>query len=72
MNIQKIQNTKIAGIPAVIAGEDTDEGFLFIHGKMGCKEEVLDFAKFFQRESERLFYWNKRYKISGTGSKSFA
>ena len=45
MSTQKIQNTKIAGIPAVIAGADTDEGFLFIHGKMGCKEEALDFAE---------------------------
>ena len=38
-----MQYTEIAGIPAVIAGENTDEGFLFIHGKMGCKEEALDF-----------------------------
>ena len=45
MSTQKIQNIKIAGIPSVIAGENTDEGFLFIHGKMGCKEEALDFAE---------------------------
>lgn len=45
MSAQKMQYTEIAGIPAVIAGEDTDEGFLFIHGKMGCKEEALDFAE---------------------------
>ena len=34
MSTQKIQNVKIAGIPAVIAGADTDEGFLFILGNM--------------------------------------
>lgn len=45
MSAQKMQYTEIAGIPAVIAGENTDEGFLFIHGKMGCKEEALDFAE---------------------------
>lgn len=34
----------LGSVPAVIYGAPTDKVFLFLHGKMGCKEEGADFA----------------------------
>lgn len=36
----KIEKTCIAGVPAVIYGEDSSDVYLFVHGKMGNKEEA--------------------------------
>lgn len=36
---------EIQGIPAVIYGEDSPGIYLFVHGKMGCKEEAAAFAE---------------------------
>ena len=36
---------EIAGIPALLVGEPSERLYLYVHGKMGCKEEALDFAK---------------------------
>lgn len=34
----------IAGIPALVIGETSERVWLFVHGKMGCKEEALAFG----------------------------
>ena len=41
----KEQKNVIDGIPAIFWGEKTDSVFLFIHGKLGCKEEARAFAE---------------------------
>lgn len=41
----KIENMSIAGIPAIVLGEESENVYLFIHGKMGKKEEAMEFAK---------------------------
>lgn len=35
----------INGIPAVLYGENADHVWLFVHGKLGCKEEAAAFAE---------------------------
>lgn len=35
----------IRGIPAVLYGDSSEKQFLYIHGKMGCKEEAARFAE---------------------------
>lgn len=41
-----IQTTfKINQIPAILYGEPTTGVYLFVHGKMGFKEEAEEFAK---------------------------
>ena len=35
----------IHGIPAVLYGDSSEKLFLYIHGKMGCKEEAARFAE---------------------------
>lgn len=37
-------NIKINDIPAVLYGDENSSLYLFIHGKMGCKEEAEGFA----------------------------
>lgn len=39
------KNIKIAGIPAVLYGEEADGVYLAIHGKCGCKEEAESLAE---------------------------
>ena len=41
----KQQSLQIAGIPALLCGEESSKVYLYIHGKMGCKEEALPFAE---------------------------
>lgn len=36
---------EIAGIPALLVGEPSERLYLYVHGKMGYKEEALDFAE---------------------------
>lgn len=38
-------NIKINDIPAVLYGDENSSLYLFIHGKMGCKEEAEGFAE---------------------------
>lgn len=40
----KTEYQSIAGIPALIIGEASEKVWLFVHGKMGCKEEALAFG----------------------------
>lgn len=40
-----IEQRRIAGVPALVIGEKADSVYLFVHGKMGCKEEALAFAQ---------------------------
>lgn len=42
----KIEQKSIAGVPAIIIGERSDTAYLFVHGKMGSKDEAADFARF--------------------------
>ena len=42
MNIETVH---IAGVPALVIGEKAERVYLFVHGKMGCKEEAVEFAK---------------------------
>lgn len=40
----KTEKISIQNIPALLIGEKADKAYLFVHGKMGQKEEALDFA----------------------------
>lgn len=40
------QSFKIKNIPALLCGEPSEQVFLFVHGRCGCKEEALAFAPF--------------------------
>ena len=40
----KTEKIEIRGIPAVLYGEPCENVWLFIHGKLGCKEEGEAFA----------------------------
>lgn len=44
-NVMKIKKIMIDKIPAVRYGEASDRCFLYIHGKMGFKEEAESFAE---------------------------
>ena len=41
----KIQHLQIGMVPAVLYGEPAKEGYLFLHGQMGRKEEAEAFAQ---------------------------
>lgn len=41
----KTEQKGIAGVPAIIIGERSDAAYLFVHGKMGSKDEVTAFAR---------------------------
>ena len=41
----KIEPFEIDGIPAILYGEPSKQGYLFLHGQMGCKEEAEAFAR---------------------------
>lgn len=41
----KTQKLEISGIPALLYGEESRKVYLYVHGKMGCKEEALPFAE---------------------------
>ena len=41
----KIQKLEISGIPALLYGKESRKVYLYVHGKMGCKEEALPFAE---------------------------
>lgn len=43
--MMKKDNITISGIPAVIWGPDADKGYIFVHGKMGSKEDAGHFAE---------------------------
>ena len=38
------RNELLCGIPALILGAPSERVFFYVHGKMGSKEEALDFA----------------------------
>lgn len=40
----KNQRMDISNIPAIIWGEESDKVYVFVHGKMSCKEAANDFA----------------------------
>lgn len=39
------QHFFLSAIPALLYGDPTDRGYLFLHGQMGCKEEAESFAE---------------------------
>ena len=41
----KTEALKIKGVPALVWGEPADRLYLYIHGKLGCKEEAEAFAR---------------------------
>ena len=41
----KQQTIQIAGIPALLCGEESPYVYLYIHGRQGCKEEAIAFAE---------------------------
>ena len=41
----KTEYKEIAGVPAIIIGERSKKVYLFVHGKMGNKEEALRFSE---------------------------
>lgn len=41
----KTQHIQIGTVPAVLYGEPAEQGYLFLHGQMGCKEEAEAFAQ---------------------------
>ena len=44
------ERVTIGGIPAVIWGEPSQKGFLFVHGKQSSKESAADFARLAQEQ----------------------
>ena len=41
----KQQTIQIAGIPALLCGEESPYVYLYVHGRQGCKEEAIAFAE---------------------------
>ena len=41
----KEKQIAVQKIPAVLYGDSSEKLFLYIHGKMGCKEEAVRFAE---------------------------
>lgn len=41
----KIEKFKIDNIPAIIYGDRADKVYIFVHGKLGQKEEAEEFVK---------------------------
>lgn len=41
----KTERFQIGTIPAVLYGEPAEQGYVFLHGQMGCKEEAEAFAR---------------------------
>lgn len=41
----KTQKLEISGIPALLYGKESRKVYLYVHGKIGCKEEALSFAE---------------------------
>lgn len=41
----KTQKIEIGSIPALLYGKESRKVYLYVHGKMGCKEEALPFAE---------------------------
>ena len=41
----KTEHLLTGGIPAVLYGSAAAQGYLFLHGQMGCKEEAEEFAQ---------------------------
>ena len=41
----KNERFSIGAIPAVLYGEPAEQGYVFLHGQMGCKEEAEAFAQ---------------------------
>ena len=41
----KTEYQSIAGVPALVIGEASERAWLFVHGKLGCKEEALAFGE---------------------------
>lgn len=41
----KTEKIYIDGIPALIWGENSDKAYIYVHGKMQCKEDAEDFAE---------------------------
>lgn len=44
-SMMEISAFKIGAIPAVLYGDKSNQLYLFVHGKCGCKEEAADFAE---------------------------
>lgn len=40
----KTRKMMIGSVPVLLYGEDSEKVFLYVHGKMGCKEEAMPFA----------------------------
>lgn len=41
----KKERFEIGAIPAILYGEPAERGYLFLHGRMGCKEDAEPFAR---------------------------
>ena len=41
----KKTNLKINGIPSILWGETSERLYIFVHGKLSCKEDAADFAE---------------------------
>lgn len=50
MKKMKKQKININGIPAIIWGEKAEQIYLYVHGKMSCKEYAEDFAHIAERK----------------------
>lgn len=46
----KREKIYIDGIPAVIWGEKSDKAYIYVHGKMQCKEDAKDFAEIAEKK----------------------
>lgn len=46
----KLQSIKINNIPAIIWGEKSEKVYLYVHGKMSCKEHAKHFAEIAEKK----------------------
>lgn len=46
----KSEKIYIDGIPAIIWGEKRNKAYIYVHGKMQCKEDAKDFAEIAERK----------------------
>lgn len=49
----KREKIYIDEIPAIIWGEKSDKAYIYIHGKMQCKEDAKDFAEIAKEKATR-------------------
>ena len=61
----KTEPFDIDSIPAILYGEPSKQGYLFLHGQMGRKEEAAAFAQWWYLATPTNMCRKKRTAFSG-------